>query len=78
MLNNPVMVEWEDICEPPINWVCKDDAIKKQAMPCRSVGFLVYRNSKKLIIAKDVSEDGDYNGLCVFPSGCIISVRPIK
>jgi len=46
-------------------------------MPCRSVGFLVFRDSNKLIIAKDISEDGDYNGLCVFPMGCVTKIRRI-
>lgn len=67
MLNNPVMVEWEDICEPPISWTSLEKSVSAKPMPCRSVGFLVYRDNKKIIIAKDIRTAITTDCVCFLP-----------
>lgn len=71
-----VLVEWEDINVPPTaGWVDRETALSMKPMPCKTVGFLLKRNSRVVITVQNISEDGEYNTVEVIPAGCVIKIR---
>jgi len=75
---NLVLIEWKDICDPHAGWKSLEESAEFNPMPCKSVGWLIFENPEKVIIAQDISGDEETNGLSVFPRGCIKDIKRIK
>lgn len=69
-----VFVRWHDITSRT-GWVSKDDARKAgAAASVWSCGFVISDTKKHIILAQDLSDDGEVNGRETIPRGCVLQV----
>jgi len=68
-----VIVLWEDSAGSRPYW---EQAVCTATVS--SVGHLVRRNKKELVLAQSKAKDGDWGGLFAIPAGCVKSVRRVK
>ena len=67
------MVEWHDAVHATTAW--QQDI---EIHPCTSVGFLVSKNKKQLVIAHTKADDGDYAGKFAIPRGFIKEYKIVE
>ncbi len=76
-------VEWQDAgCETHAQMTL-EDAQKLNPMPCSNVGYMLFNDSKKIIMSFGTIEDIDkkcrvYNVIMVIPKSCVIKMEIIK
>ena len=64
-----VVIEWLDI-QSNAEWHEGDPGTANPAT-CVTVGWLVFENDDKLVLADSRARDGEWGGLTVIPSGVI-------
>ena len=74
-------VFWKDTVASAY-WMTHGQAKKGRAANVVSVGYLVRKNKKKVILAGTMDTSShtgcDYNSVIVIPTGCIIKMEEIK
>lgn len=65
------VVKWTDILSDP-SWL-SGPVSAVQPATCVSVGWLVYEDDKKIVLADSRAMDGDWGGLTVIPVGVVVS-----
>lgn len=71
-----VQVKWVDSALN-IGWksrYSKETSISK----CKTVGYLVKKNKKQLVIAMSVNDSGGYSEAMAIPIECVKSVKGVK
>lgn len=72
-----VRVEWVDSASTG-RWRHRKEAERFDVVACTTVGFVVSRNSKRIVLAQSVSEDDDVCDTMTIPAGCVKRVRRLK
>lgn len=67
-----IIVQWVDI-ETHVGW--RDDLTDVEPPVFETVGYLVKKNKKKLIITDTIPQIGN---VTVFPMGCVLDIREVK
>ena len=70
-----VKINWLDSGSKYRNWEFKDDW-SLEPLECMSVGFLVEKTAKKVVIAQSDGQD-EWGRLFVIPKGCITKIEEI-
>tara|TARA_R110000751_G_scaffold245762_1_gene345759 strand:+ start:1196 stop:1501 length:306 start_codon:yes stop_codon:yes gene_type:complete len=65
------VVRWLDILSDP-SWH-SGSVSKAEPATCITVGWLVFENDKKIILADSRAKDGDWGGLTIIPIGVVAS-----
>ena len=72
-----VEVIWEDSCSIANQWMRPNGELEPSH--CKSVGYLVSKNKKRIVIAQNYNdESGEVHNQFIIPKGCIRSIREIK
>lgn len=77
----PVLVEWTDACDwSPAEWVDLEPLTAGVATGCDviTVGWLVQKSKRALVLALSISEALDGRGLFVIPRACVQKVTRLK
>ena len=74
-----VKVKWEDTVTND-NWATKENAVKwsKKDFICESVGFLMEKNKKHIILASMRGFNEDVSMSQKIPMGCVKSIKRLK
>ncbi len=75
-INKLCIVSWED-AKGDYN-VTLDDFLKEGFIINLSVGFLMYYDSKKIILASEISKSSKNCDLCMIPSGWVKEIKWLK
>ena len=73
----PVLIEWTDACDwSPAEWVDLEPLESGHATGCDviTVGWLVQKSKRALVLALSISEADDGRGLFVVPMACVKSM----
>ena len=73
----PVLVEWTDACDwSPAEWVDLEPLTAGVATGCDviTVGWLVQKSKRALVLALSVTSERDGRGLFVIPRACVTRV----
>lgn len=72
-INRMELVRWVDACGPdsatPLTAV---DVIAMKPLPMNDIGFLVSEDSKCIVLAPELSDDGIIRRAICIPKGCIV------
>lgn len=68
-----VLVEWIDIATTP-GWSDNDKLLHVKPAHCRSIGFLLDKDSDQITICSGYADDEDLADITVFPVGVILSI----
>jgi len=72
-----VAVDWLD-AQRHMDWTDQADAEALEPPLCTTVGFIVKRTRKKLVLAATIGHgDSDIGEIIVIPSGMVRSVEPL-
>ena len=80
----PVFIEWHDACDwSPGEWVDLDPLESGHATGCDvvSVGWLVQKSKRAVVLAMSISSENDGRGLFVVPCSAIkrmVRLKPCK
>ncbi len=69
-----VEIEWEDSASKG-GWANREVYRKLSPMRVRTVGFLLERSPRKVIVLQTLAEDGDGTDAVVIPAGCVKKLR---
>lgn len=67
----PVLVTWRDATQFAEGWVPVAETKKYEPSLVRTVGFIVRRDRRYLVLAQSVANDGDVIGVFMIPRGFI-------
>ncbi len=70
------VVTWLDI-KSTAHWQ-EESPSKAEPAVCVTVGWLVHRDEKKLVLADSQTNDGDWGGLTVIPIGVVRKVNRVS
>ena len=70
----PVLVIWIDSAYHEAGWELIDEARALTPKRCISVGFLIRKTKKRLVLALSITE-GQAGGLLVIPRCAVLSVK---
>lgn len=73
----PIAVVWEDITGDG-SWIALEDAAQLNPVVCVSVGYLVKKTKKKLVLAQTSGEHSAVNGRLSIPIGAIVAQGRVK
>jgi len=76
-----VEVEWEDpsSCKFKAAWVDREAASTMELLYCRSVGLLVKKDAKTVVLALNEAPENDEVGdVFVLPRSCVKKMRYLK
>ena len=74
----PTWVKWLDSVGHQ-GWFVLEQAEEKEPVVCESLGWLVYKDNKKLVLAISASEEmRNVSAPLVIPMGCILEIRHPK
>jgi hypothetical protein len=73
----PAEVEWVD-SKAQGSWRDADEYRNEQPAPCRSVGYVLTRDAKKIILLQSQSESGGVSDSITIPIGCVTKVRYLR
>jgi len=71
----PVLVTWRDTTAFQRGWEPEASLAAVRPEVCRTVGFLVRRTPRHLVLAQSASEGGDAMGAVAIPRGFLVSVE---
>jgi len=76
----PVLIEWHDAADFGEGWVSLDDVEDDHVAPCDviTVGWLVQKSKRALVLALSISEAMDGRGLFVVPRACVKKVTRLS
>lgn len=72
-----VIVEWEDIVSDS-SWMDIREAKHQKPYNCESIGYLIEKNKKNIVLVPNVSYAGLGFGYVSIPIGCIKKINIIK
>lgn len=72
----PYYVEWNDATSYT-GWRSTKESSKLVAMKIKSIGWLVYADASKVVLALSWSVDEDQTNQCVLPRGWITKMKRI-
>ena len=73
-----VLVTWRDSCSPGRKWQDRDWVKDNYtAVTCRSVGWLVRRDKKDLVLCASYGQP-EVGDVTAIPSACVVSVKRLK
>ena len=72
-----VEVTWEDATslDP---WTEMDEARDLETAKCTTIGYLIFKDNERVVIASNVSEDDEAFGITCIPRGCITKIKKLK
>lgn len=70
----PVLVTWRDTTTQHAGWLSIEDASKLAPSVVRTVGFVVRRSKREIVLVQSVSNDGDALTSIVIPRDWVQSV----
>lgn len=75
-----VAVVWEDTFTADWGWSSKDDYIShgKARFPIVTVGFLLHKDKRRVVISPSVDKNGKYSGIWSIPVATIRGIRTFK
>lgn len=71
-----VLIEWEDASNNNYYW--DDEEKEKPLCKCHTVGFVMHRSQKKIVLATEGFDDGVYRNLHTIPKRMIVKIHPLK
>ena len=71
-----VEVKWVDSAFNQ-GWRLKYDS-DTSISECKTVGYLIKKNKKQLVIAMNVNDDGGYGEAMAIPIECVKSIKKVK
>jgi hypothetical protein len=77
----PVLIEWVDACDwSPGEWVDLEPLKSGHATGCDviTVGWLVQKSKRALVLALSISEADDGRGLFVIPTACVTTMTRLS
>ena len=78
MKTNVVQVAWVDSRQPSPAWQLIDD-ITGRVCRCVTVGFLISRDEKQIVVAQSLGDEGGQAaGVMTIPAACVTSIKTIK
>ena len=72
-----VCVEWDDASSNS-GYYNKDHPEKFNPVRCKTVGHLISKNKKAVVICSDAFEDGDKRGIHTIPKKMIVRITELK
>ena len=73
-----VKVDWEDTLGD-IGWKNSKDVAMLHPWLCSTVGWLVHKDTKRIIVCSSLSKDGElWNDHNSIPKGCITKITPLR
>jgi len=74
MGNKPITVYWRDVLDSKEAWMSRKQAelFGKEYFICKSVGWIVYEDNRYIVLAADITSDGDYGRVKKIPVGTIV------
>ena len=71
-----IEVEWEDSCSIANQWMKPNGDLEPSL--CKSVGYLVSKNKKRIVIAQNYNdESGEVHNQFIIPRGCVIKIKEV-
>lgn len=71
-----VEVKWVDSA---LNIGWKSEYSKETSISqCKTVGYLIKKNKKQLVIAMNINDSGGYSEAMAIPIGCVKSIKKVK
>ena len=70
-------VEWWDPCGTA-TWASREDAATLEPVRCTTVGVIVHRSRRVLVIAATVGDNGQVADLTAIPAGCVRKVTRLR
>ena len=67
-----IKVTWEDSRNPAAGWRFLKGLETPGICLCVTVGYLVKKTKKKLVLAQSLTRDNQVNGLTTIPRRCVI------
>ncbi len=72
-INQMELVLWLDACGPDsTTTLTAAEILTLQPLPMHDIGFLVSEDSKCIVLAPEISEDGFVRRAICIPKGCIV------
>ena len=76
-IDSLVLIEWDDATQPSHGWVAPDDIDPTPAL-CQSVGWIVHRDDRAIILAATQCDGGEVMGAMCIPRGTVRSVKVLS
>jgi hypothetical protein len=71
-----VAIEWIDSCHLP-GWVGKEEAEEAGISECTSVGLIIRKDKKEVVIAQSYSDTGNYAEITSIPVCSVVKITDI-
>lgn len=72
-----VIVTWEDIVVTN-GWNVAEEAIATEPELVKSVGWVLYEDSRKIILSHGTGSSDDHNPTSTIPKGCVTDIKVLE
>lgn len=74
-----VLIEWQYSLQPSSGWVWLADVDLGDAVPCKTVGWVVAESKSVIAVAQNIGDGGEQAcGIIRIPKRCVIKVTKLK
>jgi hypothetical protein len=71
-----VEVEWTDTCNHS-GWRSKKDVCAYRVVRCFTLGYLVCKDDKALVVAQSLNQLSEFTEVMVIPLGCVRKIKKL-
>jgi len=71
-----IEVHWVDIASFP-GWSTLEEAITSTTMECISIGYVIHKDKKSVVMAQTIADNGDVGEILCIPTSVIRELREI-